>query len=496
MKYSLSQINKKRYQIPENLDDSVYIDRFLSLHPGKRLVVVQGLGFVGSVMSLIVSNSLLEDYSVIGIDLPYEQTYWKIASLNEGVFPIISTDKKVDEYFQEARLKNNLYATYDPYVYSKADVVIVDINLDIKKQWNANREMSGFDVNLDGFKAAMTLIASSCKEYILLLVESTVPPGMCEQVIKPIFESEFKKRGFSNSFRIGHSYERVMPGPNYIDSIQNFFRVYSGVDEESANATKKFLKTIINTDNYPLTRLHNTTATEMGKVLENSYRAMNIAFIQEWTEFAETAGVNLVEVITAIRKRPTHKNIMMPGLGVGGYCLTKDPLLASWSSKNIFACKGLFQSEAAVSINDRMPNHTFNVINKMFGSDLKYKRLLLVGVSYLSDVGDTRFTPVEFLYDRLKEANASIVLFDPYVSYWEEKRVSVYSRFINIVKKDFDGIILCTGHSVLKENGEFLDYLLKVENNIIVDTLSFLTDQDIRKISKNNSIKVIGRGDF
>ena len=66
-----------------------------------------------------------------------------------------------------------------------------------------------------------------------------------------------------------------------------------------------------------MTRLHNTTATEMGKVLENSYRAMNIAFIQEWTEFAETAGVNLVEVITAIRKRPTHQNIMMPGLGVG-----------------------------------------------------------------------------------------------------------------------------------------------------------------------------------
>ena len=93
-------------------------------------------------------------------------------------------------------------------------------------------------------------------------------------------------------YHIGHSYERVMPGPNYIDSIQNFYRVYSGINEESANAVELFLKTIIKTDQYPLTRLHSTTATEMAKVMENSFRAMNIAFIEEWGQFAEEAEVN------------------------------------------------------------------------------------------------------------------------------------------------------------------------------------------------------------
>jgi len=109
-----------------------------------------------------------------------------------------------------------------------------------------------------------------------------------------------------------------MPGPDYIDSIQNFYRVYSGIDENSADSVEQFLKTIISTKDYPLTRLGSTNATEMAKVLENSYRAMNIAFTVEWSRFAEEAGVNLYEVVDAIRMRPTHRNLMYPGIGVGG----------------------------------------------------------------------------------------------------------------------------------------------------------------------------------
>ena len=114
-----------------------------------------------------------------------------------------------------------------------------------------------------------------------------------------------------------------MPGPNYIDSIKNFYSVYSGIDKISAIETRKLFKTIISTKKYPLTRLVNTNATEMAKVLENSYRAMNIAFIVEWSRFAEESNVNLYEVVDAIRMRPTHSNIMYPGIGVGGYCCNK-----------------------------------------------------------------------------------------------------------------------------------------------------------------------------
>ena len=103
---------------------------------------------------------------------------------------------------------------------------------------------------------------------------------------------------------------------DHIDSIQNFYRVYSGVNKYSADAVESFLKSIISTKKFPLTRLGNTNATEMAKVLENSYRAMNIAFITEWSRFAEDSSVNLYEVVEAIKMRPTHSNMMYPGIGL------------------------------------------------------------------------------------------------------------------------------------------------------------------------------------
>ena len=114
-----------------------------------------------------------------------------------------------------------------------------------------------------------------------------------------------------------------MPGPDYLDSILNNWRVYSGHTNKSEALCEEFLSTIINTNKYPLTKLSSLTSSEMAKIMENSYRAVNIAFIEEWARFSEKIGTNSFEIINAIRKRPTHNNIRQPGFGVGGYCLTK-----------------------------------------------------------------------------------------------------------------------------------------------------------------------------
>ena len=214
---------------------------------------------------------------------------------------------------------------------------------------------------------------------MLVLVETTVPPGTSQKVVRPILEECLQQRGLpTDQLKVGHSYERVMPGPKYIDSIQNFYRVFSGTDEASADATEKFLRTVISTNEYPLTKIGNTQATEMAKVLENSYRAMNIAFMVEWSRFAEEAGVNIYEVVNAIRMRPTHKNIMLPGLGVGGYCLTKDPLLASWARMNLFGSEEpLQQSETGVHINDQMPHFCFSVFAISIQRFVEGKKVLL-----------------------------------------------------------------------------------------------------------------------
>ena len=188
--------------------------------------------------------------------------------------------------------------------YSFADVIVVDINLDVQKVSSKDNSLKEFDVNLEGFKKAISTIGEHCNENTLILVETTVPPGTCSNLIKPILDEKFNERGISkDKYFLGHSYERVMPGPDYVNSIRCYPRVYSGIDQKSADSVESFLKTIIDTNNCELTRLHHTNATEIAKVLENSYRATNIAFVVEWSRFAEEAGVDLYSIVNAIRVR-------------------------------------------------------------------------------------------------------------------------------------------------------------------------------------------------
>ena len=251
---SRSPITNKEYQLPLKVDDKAGIDQFISLHPGKKVVVVQGLGFVGSVMGLVVANALTEEYAVIGIDLPSVASYWKICSINEGVFPVLASDPKISEYYENSRKKKNYYATFDPYVYSRADVIVVDINLDVKKQPGSGKDANEYSVDLTPFKKAIESIGNNCKPDVLVLVETTVPPGTSEKVVKPLLKECLAKRGLPvDELKVAHSYERVMPGPKYIDSIQNFYRVFAGTDEMSSVAVEKFLRTVIKTDEYPLT---------------------------------------------------------------------------------------------------------------------------------------------------------------------------------------------------------------------------------------------------
>ncbi len=462
--------------------------------------MVQGLGYVGSVMALVVATAPHEDYAVIGVDLPTEAGRRKVDALNKGTFPIESTDSTVEELHEQALGQGNFLATCNECAYNVADIVIVDVNLDVEKENDSQRTLQGYDVDLDPFENACQTIAERCPPETLVIVETTVPPGTCRNVVKPIFDETFEKRGLPKNYRLGHSFERVMPGPDYVDSIRNFYRVYAGIDEESADATHDFLESIIYTDEYPLTRLGSTTASETTKVLENSYRAMNIAFVQEWTEFAEEVGVNLYEVIEAIRKRPTHQNLMFPGLGVGGYCLTKDPLLASWARDAHGNSDGearLPQSETAVEINDRMPRHTFNQLRAALGDTVDGQTVLMLGVSYRKDVGDTRYTPAEYLYDLLQEHGAEVRLHDPFVEYWEERNRDVNQDLDAALTDEIEAVVFSTPHSEYEDNAELHRRLHGLSRAIVVhDAWGVLSDGEIGALQSAHRVQVTGRGDL
>jgi len=489
---------KNNLNLPKKSDDILNIDLFLNKNNLKPVVAVQGLGFVGAVMSIVCANALNEEYAVIGVDLADENNYWKIKGINDGVFPIESSDPKVEKLFRKSKIQNNLYATWDPYAYTKADIIIVDINLDVEKKSNKWKDLQGYDVDLNNFKKAIKTIGQNCKENVLILVETTVPPGTCEKIVKPIIKEEFIKRDFEfENVCIAHSYERVMPGPNYIDSIQNFYRVYSGINNKSADRAEVFLKTIISTKEYPLTRLEGTNATEMAKVLENSYRAMNIAFMVEWSRFAEEANVDIFQVVNAIRMRPTHSNMMLPGIGVGGYCLTKDPLLASWSKKFLFnSDTGLGQSEMGVKINDKMPQYAFEYLKNNINFNLSNKKILLLGVSYLNDVGDTRYSPVELFYNCLIHEKAIVYLHDPFISYWEEKEIVVENDLEKLMSETYDIIVISTGHSKYRNNSSLINHFIKMNNVTIFDTIGIFNENEISRINNKQKIIILGRGNI
>ncbi len=447
-------------------------------------------------MSMVCANAINEEYAFIGVDLLSADSYWKIKALNEGAFPIKVEDPLIEAFYLKSREKKNFLVTFDPIAYSFADVIIVDISLDVDKKQNDQNDLLDYAVDMTGFKSAMDSIGEKCKEDVLVLVETTVPPGTCKNIVYPIINKALEKRNLSTeNWSLPHSYERVMPGPDYINSIQNFYRVYSGINENSADKAEVFLHTIIKTDKYPLSRLANTNATEMAKVLENSYRAMNIAFIVEWTRFAEESGVNLYEVVEAIRMRPTHKNMMLPGIGVGGYCLTKDPLLASWSKQDLFDGKPLEQSEHSVQINDKMPQYAFDYLIKKIG-DIKNKRVLLLGVSYRQDVADTRYTPVELFYNYLEKAHAEVRCHDPHVTYWEEKDLIIESDLELVFSQQADIIVFSTGHSYYKNNSKLMNLILSLSEVFVYDTIGILSEEEIKLLSTKHTVKVLGRGDI
>lgn len=461
----------------------------------RKIVCVQGLGFVGSAMSLAIANAKDKDgsslYNVIGIDIPNEAGQQKAESINAGVFPFENNDLKLQQAEKDIFQEGNLWATTDADYFEYADVVVVDINLDIK--YTDNQEPI---LDLIPFESAIHTLGCHIKEGTLVIVETTVPPGSCERVVYPILCEEFEKRGLSkDKIYVAHSYERVMPGNDYFDSIVNFWRVYSGINLDSADKCQVFLESIIHTDQYPLTRLDKTTATEIAKVLENSYRATTIAFMEEWGRFAEAVGVDLFDVVNAIRMRPTHSNMRQPGFGVGGYCLTKDPYFAPLAAQNIFGLEGhVFPfSTQAVKINNAMPLVSLNRVEDLLGGDLKGKKLLVLGVSYRQDVGDTRYSPTEIFAREALRRGAYVDYQDPLVSYWREMEKEVLQEIPEF--EGYDAVIFAVQH----KQYQALNFKnLSVDNNtLIFDANCVLSKEqrmDIRMLG-NIKFACIGRGE-
>jgi UDP-N-acetyl-D-glucosamine dehydrogenase len=450
--YSISP-NGEKFQLPEREDYPKEFERLQKIveHQrtlGREIVLVMGLGFVGAVMSAVVADA--EDRKgnpikfVIGMQRPSTRSYWKIPLINQGLSPISTEDPEVALMIDRCvNKKKTLVATFTYDALKLADAVIVDVQCDYLKESLGNVRNGRAD--MDALEESLEIIAANISPKTLVLIETTVAPGTTEQIAYPIIKKMFRKRGIKTDPLLAHSFERVMPGKNYVSSIRDFWRVCSGINEEATRRVIKFLKEVINTDKYPLTVLDRPIESETAKIVENSFRATILAFLDEWSTFAEQNGVDLIKVINAIKIRPTHSNMIFPGPGIGGYCLPKDGGLGVWAYRHIHGFEeDIFKiTPVAIDINDTRALHVAQLTRdalRNMGRPIASAEILVLGASYREDVGDTRYSGSELIVRRLTEMGAEIRVHDPYVlHWWEFEKQDEYPASSHSLKRFFRG---------------------------------------------------------
>lgn len=395
---------------------------------GRQVVVVVGLGFVGAVMAAVVADATDKKGRptkfVIGMQRPSTRSYWKIPLLNRGISPVKAEDPEVEQLIVRCVTeKKTFVATYTEEALKLADVVVVDVQCDYLKESLGNVRTGSAE--MAALEASIATIAENIPPSALVLIETTVAPGTTEQVAYPIMKKVFRKRGIRSEPLLAHSYERVMPGRNYVASIRDFWRVCSGVNPTSRERVARFLKDVLHTEKFPLTVLDRPIESETAKIVENSYRATILAFLDEWSLFAERNGVDLKKVIEAIKVRPTHSNLIFPGPGIGGYCLPKDGGLGLWAYRHIFGFEDdIFKiTPMAIDINDTRSLHAPQLVRdalRNMSKPIAAAQVLLLGAAYREDVGDTRYSGSEIIVRKLTEMGADVTVHDPYVDHWWE----------------------------------------------------------------------------
>ena len=450
-------------------------------------IVIQGAGYVGSAFASVCANAKKKNKYLFKVSIVEKKEKKKlIDKINSGRFPHETNDLRLNKLFK-SRVKKNLHATSDCNIYKKADIVVSCISFDCglsRVSFNKNKKI--YEKNIEE-------IAKKITSNTLIIIQSTLPPGFTNMFIKKKIENIFKSRKLpTNKILLAHSFERVMPGKNYFDSIANNWRVCAGINQSSNFKSKNFFSTIINTKKFPIKIFNNPIYSETTKILENSYRALNISLIDEWSRFCEESKTNLWSMIDAIRLRPTHNNIMSPGFGVGGHCLTKDPKFIEISSKYILKNNNLKfpLTSSALKSNNKMPMNIFSRIKKYFLGKLKRKKILILGLAYKEGVADTRKSPTETLFNNLEQERAIVDLHDPLVKFWPEKNLEVKKNFPNL--GNYDVIVIAVMNEAYKKiNFEYLNKIRK--RLLILDTVNLFKEKKYLKLKKNIKIISVGK---
>ncbi len=387
----------------------------------KYNLAVIGLGYVGLPLAIEAANSKLK---VAGYDINESL----VDSLNKSTSHVEDISDKV---LQDAISKDLLF-TSDSSVLGDSEHIVISVPT----------PLTDYQPDLSYVEAATKSIAKNLKKDQIIILESTTYPGTTLEIVKPILE-KISSLVAGEDFLLGYSPERIDPG-NKEWNFKNTPKIVSGINEKSLKKISEFYNLIID----EVVEVSGTREAEMVKLVENTYRQVNIAMVNELAILSNMLDIDIWEVVDAAKTKPFGFQSFRPGPGVGGHCIPIDPKYLSFKTRQIG--QPVRFVELAQEINNSMPNYVISRISELMNKKeilLKNSKILILGVAYKKDIGDTRESPAIDIVESLLGKSVEVSFYDPYVDELivNKKNISKEQDIESL--SNYDLIIIHTPHS-------------------------------------------------
>ena len=416
----------------------------------KIIINIIGLGYVGLPLAITFAK---KGFNVMGIDISEK----RVESIRTGDSYISDVS---DKELRSILRKKKLEVTTNFKVIQKADAVIICVPTPLKRKK---------DPDMSYIRKAVTKIKNNIKKGQLIVLESTTYPGTTREILLPILESSGLEEG--KDFYLAFSPERIDPG-NKVYKTDNTPKVIGGISAKSTKIAKMLYDEVIK----KVVVVSSSDAAEMVKLLENTFRIVNTALVNEIATLCDRFKLDIWEIIDAAKTKPYGYMPFYPGPGVGGHCIPVDPLYLSWKAKK-YGFKTKFINLAS-AVNEAMPEYVVEKFEKMLADKnkkIKNTNILIIGVAYKKNVKDLRESPATEIIKLLKNKKAKVSYADPYFPYLKIENLNM--RPMRLDKKHLnkmDGAILVADHSDI--NYRFLAKNLK----LILDTRNIFEKKGIR----------------
>ncbi|HOV49136.1 MAG TPA: nucleotide sugar dehydrogenase [Anaerolineae bacterium] len=385
-----------------------------------KLAII-GLGYVGLPVACLFAEA---GFDVIGVDIQAE----RVAQINAGLSPIEGDEPGLAELLAAVIGADRLRATTDYAALTECDGILICVETPVDE-----RHVPRYAA----LQNALRALGPVLKEGALVIVESTIAPGTMARLVKPLLE-ETSGRRVNAGFYLGHCPERVMPG-KLLANLRGVSRVCGGETPETAQAMLALYRQVVQAD----LDLTDCVTAELVKTAENAYRDVNIAFANEVALICEAVGGDVWRVRELVNKSP-GRAMHLPGAGVGGHCIPKDPWLLVYEAQQQGVPIRLIP--AARAVNDSMPLHMVELLEEALaeaGRPLAGARVLVLGYAYLENSDDTRNSPSAVVVERLRERGAEVVIHDPYVP--------GYQGDVYALAQGCDAAVLMVAHRAYRE---------------------------------------------